>query len=199
MSDSNVLFISHANPEDNYFAGWLTTKLLILGYDVWCDVENLYGGADSWKVIDQTIRNKSIKFLFVVSNASMNKDGTLKELAVADKIKEKGDFIIPLRLDDTPYGQFSPEIIRLKAVDFSKNWAEGLSDLLDILKKDKVSQKPELAYDVILPFWYKTVSVDCTEPIDKDEQYLSNWFNFEFPEKVFIHVPAGSIPSTRLC
>jgi len=194
MSDSNVLFVSHATPEDNYFAGWLASKLLVLGYEVWCDVENLSGGADSWKVIDNTIRNKSIKFLFVASNSSIHKDGTLKELAVADKIKDKGNFIIPLRLDDTPYGQFPPEIIRLKAVDYSKNWAEGLNDLLDILRKDKVPQNTELAYDAILPFWYKTVSVDCTEPIDKNEQYLSNWFKYEFPEKIYIHVPGGLAP-----
>jgi hypothetical protein len=194
MSESNVLFISHANPEDNYFAGWLTTKLLLLGYEVWCDVENLGAGADSWKVIDNTIRTKSFRFLFVASNSSIHKDGTLKELAVADKMKDKGDFIIPLRLDETPYSQFPPEIIRLKAIDFSSNWAEGLNELFDTLKKSSIPRNTELAYSAVLPFWYKTVSVDCTEPIDKNELYSSNLFSYELPEKVYIHVPDALSP-----
>lgn len=155
MSEPNVIFISHANPEDNYFAGWLTTKLLLLGYEVWCDVENLGAGADSWKVIDNTIRTNSVRFIFVASNTSIHKDGTLKELAVADKIKDRGDFIIPLRLDETPYSQFPPEIIRLKAIDFSPNWADGLNELFDILKKSSVPRNTELVYSAVLPFWYK--------------------------------------------
>ncbi len=40
------IFISHANPEDNYFASWLATKLNLLGYEVWCDTEELKGGED---------------------------------------------------------------------------------------------------------------------------------------------------------
>src|SRR5271157_1238700 len=31
-----LLFISHANPEDNAFATWLATQLAIAGYEVWC-------------------------------------------------------------------------------------------------------------------------------------------------------------------
>lgn len=161
---------------------------------MWCDVEDLGAGADSWKVIDSTIRTKSIRFLFVTSNSSIQKDGTLKELAVADKIKDRGDFIIPLRLDDTPYSQFPSEIIRLKAIDFSSNWADGLNELFDILKKSSVPRNTELAYSAVLPCWYKTVSIDCTEPIDKSEQYSSNMFSYELPEKVYIHVPDGLSP-----
>lgn len=190
MNELKTIFISHSNPEDNYFAGWLTTKLLLLGYEVWCDVEDLGGGADSWKVIDATIRNKSIRFLFVVSSTSIHKDGTLKELAVADKIRGRGDFIIPLRLDATQYNQFPPEIIRLKAIDFSVNWADGLNEILTLLEKSAIYRRQE-ADSAIVPFWYKTVGVGCTEPIDKAEQYLSNWFSLELPEKLHVHVPEG--------
>jgi len=32
-----MLFVSHANPEDNTFALWLTLRLGELGFKVWCD------------------------------------------------------------------------------------------------------------------------------------------------------------------
>jgi hypothetical protein len=37
----SLLFISHANPEDNAAAAWFATQLALLGYDVWCDVKNM--------------------------------------------------------------------------------------------------------------------------------------------------------------
>lgn len=39
----DVLFVSHANPEDNDFAQWLTLKLVSLGYHAWSDVTKLLG------------------------------------------------------------------------------------------------------------------------------------------------------------
>jgi len=33
----NTLFISHATPDDNEFARWLSLQLIGLGYSVWCD------------------------------------------------------------------------------------------------------------------------------------------------------------------
>lgn len=49
----NKKFISHATPDDNYFAKWLSLKFIGLGYDVWCDVHLLDRGADSWKIIEK--------------------------------------------------------------------------------------------------------------------------------------------------
>jgi hypothetical protein len=42
MTDSkNLIFISHAQPEDDYLAVWLASKLRQLGYNVWVDKDNL--------------------------------------------------------------------------------------------------------------------------------------------------------------
>ena len=40
----DVLFISHATPEDNEFAKWLTLRLAAEGYPVYCEILNLLGG-----------------------------------------------------------------------------------------------------------------------------------------------------------
>ncbi|PYV94046.1 MAG: toll/interleukin-1 receptor domain-containing protein, partial [Acidobacteria bacterium] len=40
----NMLFISHANPEDNDFTRWLALQLAKDGHPIWCDLTELLGG-----------------------------------------------------------------------------------------------------------------------------------------------------------
>ena len=63
--NKDTIFISHATPEDNDFTIWLASRLELLGYEVWLDKNALLGGEKLWETIDNTIRNKSIKFLLV--------------------------------------------------------------------------------------------------------------------------------------
>ncbi len=100
----NKIFISHAAPNDNDFTKWLSLKLIGLGYEVWCDVLFLDKGADFWSRIEREIREHTRKLLIVSSNISNQREGVLKELAVADKVKKKlqdETFIIPLAIDET--------------------------------------------------------------------------------------------------
>ncbi len=184
-----TIFISHANAEDNYFSAWLSSKLNLLGYDTWCDVEKLKGGEDFWIEIPDKIRNQAIKFLFITSKESIKKDGTLKELAIADKIKDRGEFIIPIRIDQIPYENLPPELIRKVAIDFSNSWNEGLVQLVDKLQTDSVPKSESDFSKGILPFWYKALGLEYINPIPKDENYLSNWFRIELPQKIYVHVP----------
>src|SRR5208282_1379420 len=39
IPDRRVVFISHANPEDNPAAAWFATQLTLLGYEIWCDLK----------------------------------------------------------------------------------------------------------------------------------------------------------------
>lgn len=59
MQHRNVVFVSHANPDDNLFARWLSLKLAAMGYSVWSDVTRLLGGEDFWQEIEATIRNSA--------------------------------------------------------------------------------------------------------------------------------------------
>src|SRR5208283_2138521 len=78
-----MVFVSHANPEDNEFSRWLALQLAKEGYPVWCDLTKLLGGEDFWINIEEAIRTRSSKFLFVLSRTSNSKIGPLQELHVA--------------------------------------------------------------------------------------------------------------------
>lgn len=58
-TSKDVVFISHANPEDNEFTHWLSLKLASLGYHVWSDVTRLHGGEDFWRDIHWHLRQRS--------------------------------------------------------------------------------------------------------------------------------------------
>lgn len=182
------LFVSHATPEDNYFAAWLSSKLKLLGYDVWCDLNELKGGEDFWHEIENTIRNGAIKFLFVLSESSIHKRGVLKELAVADKIVDRPDFILPLRVSPISGSDLPTELIRLNYIDFCDNWGTGLKQLLEKLQKDNVvlsETKPQL--DQVIAFWNQKLAGKNSPKLPKDENYRSNWFEINIPDDLTIY------------
>lgn len=124
----NKIFISHATPDDNDFTKWLALKLIGLGYEVWCDILFLEKGVDFWSNIEKEIRENTCKFLIVSSTFSNQREGVLKELAVAAKVKKQLDnekFIIPLAIDEKlSYDDINIEIVRLNAIDFKKSEEE---------------------------------------------------------------------------
>src|SRR5579871_263435 len=100
-----IIFVSHANPQDNEFALWLTLQLANAGYAVWCDLTKLLGGEKFWEDIQATIRQSTVKFVFVLSRDANEKRGTLDELDAAigtEKRTKAKDFIITAKLDDLP-------------------------------------------------------------------------------------------------
>jgi hypothetical protein len=187
----DLLFISHANPEDNEFTLWLALQLAKEGYKVWCDLTGFLGGEDTWRDIDKLIREKTAKFLFVLSRTSNVKSGSLKELQVAENIaRDSGllDFIIPLHIDDLPHREINIQLARLNAISFENGWANGLKSLLEKLAKDNTSKNAEITPEIVTSWWRNHFSAD-QGIIDEPEDYLSNWFLIKnMPAEVFFHV-----------
>ncbi len=185
-----TIFISHASPEDNDFARWLSLQLIGLGYNVWCDVIKLRGGEDWWISIENEIRNNTIKFLVILSSHSNQKDGVLKELAVASKVKKSdGDakFIIPLHIDNSlSYDDINIELNRLNSINFKKSWADGLSTLLEQFDEENIP-KDRLNYDEVSSIW-NTVYLQNKKVVEEKEIYFSNWFPIvELPKILRFH------------
>src|ERR1700692_4221438 len=115
-SPRDTVMISHANPEDNEFTLWLALQLAKEGYRVWCDLTKLLGGEVFWDDIEQVIKTRAAKVLYVLSRTSNAKDGPLKELHFAQIVAKRErlkDFVIPLHLDNLPHGDITIEITRI--------------------------------------------------------------------------------------
>jgi hypothetical protein len=85
----DTILLSHANPEDNEFTLWLALQLANEGYRVWCDLTKLLGGEVFWDNIEEVIKTRAVKVLYVLSRTSNAKDGPLKELHFAQGVAKK--------------------------------------------------------------------------------------------------------------
>ncbi len=171
-----MLFISHATPEDNQFAMWLALRLAAEGYPVWCDLTKLLGGEPFWKEIETAIRERTCKFLFVLSQYSNSKEGTRDELEVATTVGKKlGDdrFIIPLRADDFAYSEANIRIHKLNVVDCVPNWMAGFQRLIERLEDDNVQKDKRFGHDAVSIWWRQQFGED--EGVsDAEDIYLTN-------------------------
>jgi hypothetical protein len=205
-----LVFISHANPEDNEFARWLALALAREGYQVWSDVTELLGGEAIWADVEDAIRNHAVTFLFVLTRASNVKDGTLDELQLARTVGKSSDlehFIIPLRVDDIPYEAANIAIHGRYAIDFTSGWADGFSRLLGTLAKQNVPRDSCGANAGVVSAWWRS-HVEGAEVLRKEpEELLSNWFRIEgLPSAINVHewsrkgkLDAGvAVPSYRV-
>ena len=141
LESRRLIFISHANPEDNEFTRWLGVKLASAGYEVWSDVTKLLGGEEIWDSIEDAIRRHAAKVVVVLSYKSQTKLGMLDEINCAVSVERSNDldgFVIPVRIDDLPFGEVRANLARKNIIDFKENWAGGLAQLLQGLERDGV-------------------------------------------------------------
>lgn len=191
MATRNVVFITHANPEDNPFAIWLGAKLASAGYEVWADVLRLRGGQDWQRLLEDTIRHRAFKILFVANALSVQKQGVRNELQIASETAKNlndPDFIIPIRLGpyETPF-----VVAQAHYIDFEQSWASGLADLIETLEQTycvpKESANPEAWLDVQLIHGKKLTEIP--------ERLLSNWLHVsKLPARVYFYPEFKSVP-----
>lgn len=184
-SPRTTIFVTHAAPEDNEFALWISSKLAVAGYRVWVDRRRLRGGDDFWDEIDRVLRNDAIKQVVAFSR-QIAKDGVKKELAIGSIVKGRlGDpkFMIPIRIDDVPYGDAPPEFIRTDILNAHPNWHDCLKDLFDALEEAGVPRAPHPDAGLL-----QAIVVAREEGrrfiVERPEQALTNWFSISLPERV---------------
>jgi hypothetical protein len=187
----SVEFISKATPEDDDFVLWLAPRLEAAGYIVFADILSIDPG-DRWrKEITDTLQNKAVTMLLCCRDATLNKTGVQEEIGIAsDLVKELKDprFIIPLRL--APFKKVFG-IGELQWVDFLGSWANGLNDLLNKLRKQKV---PRAARPRINANW-ENYRKRLAMKVEKTPEVLtSNWLRVaSLPDTIRYYSPPGAI------
>ena len=184
-NERNLIFISHANPEDNDITIWLGSRLALAGYEVWSDLTKLKGGEYFWDDIQEIIQEKAIKVVVIMTTEAMQKKGVKDEIQLAvDTEATLGDneFVIPIVYKPFDFKKDSPPQIRRKNAISFNNWAAGFTQLMEKLEKDSVPkvQTP----NPILESW-KT-AFNQNNQIIKDEKELlqSNWYPMVLPEYI---------------
>lgn len=182
-----MIFISHANPEDNPAAAWFATQLTLLGYEVWCDIKNTHGGeSDFWLKVQKVIENDAARFVFFLSNASCDfdkKKGIYKEVQTASNLGIN-NFIIPVRTEKLT--RSLPILLGTDLYIQGENWAVGLQELVARLNKDGVPRRGVIDFDKVST-WWPALAVENIVRQDEEEELVSNILPITmFPETIYL-------------
>jgi hypothetical protein len=173
-SGRDHLFISYAY-EDSALADWLARKLAAEGYLVWYDRFILLGGESYPKDIDDAIKNRTFRFLALLSRNSVTKANPLKERTLALNLarERNEDFLIPLNVDGLKSTELDWMTSDLNFIPFHENWGTGFGQLVKklttlqtprplkngrqiaaetFLQEQMVRQSPEILFSNHLPF-----------------------------------------------
>jgi hypothetical protein len=156
-----MIFISHANPEDNEFARWLAVRLAGAGFEVWSDITKLIGGEKFWIDIEKAIKEHCQKFLLCVTKSS-HKPGVMRELdwALQAEAAKHNDMVVPLKLDDTPFSSFPKDLGNsVTSIRFDIGWAAGLMKVLEMLKRDGIRPRNADGSWIVSEWWRQTFPV----------------------------------------
>lgn len=196
-----VVFISKATPGDDEFTLWLAPRLEAAGYTVFADIVTLEPGERWRKEITNTLQTRAAKMLLCCRDSTLARDNVQEEIGIAsDLVKELNDpkFIIPLRLE--PYKKVLG-IGELQYVDFVRGWAQGLSKLLDTLKRQKVPL--DASKIQINPNWEIYRRRGAIPIKNEPERLTSNWLRIlEAPDFIRYYEPTGAVDRfalARIC
>ena len=190
----DAIFISHANPEDNAFTVWLGARLTAAGYEVWADVLGLRGGQDWQRLLEDALRNKVCKVLLVGTEHGVKRQGVRNEIQIAHMVSRRigdAEFVIPLRLTnfDAPF-----LIAQAQYIDFKRNWADGLAELLATLEDDDRVPRKLNSESETMDYW-KQVHVRHGQSLtSKPELLVTNWLSIkQLPETLYLYDFHGGI------
>lgn len=189
LNDKNMIFISHAW-EDFEFTKWLALQLAKEGYGVWCDVTKLLGGENWPREINNALQSRTIKFLFVLSRSSNTKPDPLGELETVRKVMKRENvtnFIVPLKIDDISRDEVDYRLQEIQSISFESSWANGLSDLLKLLRKENIPKHASFNPTTVNE-WWKKYGTDACKIIHAPEKLYSNRFPIlSYPENIQAH------------
>ena len=193
-----IVFISHANPEDNPAAVWFATQLTLLGYEVWCDLNNIHAGeSEFWLKVQKIIANQTAKFVYILSNASCDfdkKKGIYKELQAADNLRID-NFVLPVRIEKLTHPL--PILLGTSLYINGENWASGLLDLVERLCEDGVPRQKGIDFEKISSWWPAITAEKLIVKFEEDE-LVSNILPIQaMPQNIhFTRVLANGNPIT---
>lgn len=130
------LFLSYAG-EDGALADWLALKLVSEGYRVWSDRIKLLGGESYPKDISSAIRERTFRFVPLLSHHSIAKENPLKERTLAQAVSRERheEFILPINVDGIKPHELDFQSSDLVYIPFHESWSRGLGQLLKKLQQ----------------------------------------------------------------
>ena len=173
----DTLVIDHLEC-DHAFAAWLSRRLELVGYKVWCHGMAPLVGENAHDTVGQLIATRALRYLPVLSAESIRDRSFLDRCARA--ASTSGLATLPCAATQVDVRTLG-ELARIESARFDGSWAEGLVDLLRTLKAKGVH--PTIASETSRAMG----SLYTVEPLvvkDEPEAIYANVFRATVPQAV---------------
>ena len=71
-------------------------------------------------------------------------------------------------------------------IRFDKTWADGLRYLLTLLERESAPKSENINASTLM-YWYKQSMDDNRTAVVSNDNYLSNWFQLQLPQHLYLH------------
>ena len=193
----DTLFIVGARPDHDQFILWLGPKLEAQGYRVFSEILTLEPG-DRWhREIGVALEHRAAKVLAVAGLATRANEAAMDLIDRAKTLADSlGDtrLIIPLRIEP---GSKIDGIRDATPADFTRGWAEGLSKLLQTLRRQGVVHQTESIS--VATQWDSFRKRGAIPVVPEPESLVSNWIQIlEMPDELHFYEATGAIQTDVL-
>jgi hypothetical protein len=121
---------------DNTIAQWLTRRLTLAGFHVWCRNLAPLAGTSASESIKSLIKTRAFRFLPVLSPTAVGCPEMAARRALAHTTGEHRNpaLVLPIYAGQVGKQCLEAETSRLEGIHFENGWAEGLKNLLTVLE-----------------------------------------------------------------
>lgn len=195
MSERDHLFVNYAT-EDGLFAEWLALRLTSEGYKVWIDRFKLLGGESYPRDIDVAIKNRTFRFLSLLSKSSIAKPNPMKERTLAlnlAKLPGMTGFVVPLNVEGMSATELDWLTSDITFIPFHASWQKGLVQLLKLLDRENC---PKFAGDgrAIV----SDLALTSELIVETPDILTSNTCAFsQIPKRLYTYVVSPSLADSR--
>jgi len=123
----DLVVIDHCEG-DHAFAAWLTRRLQLEGYSIWCFGLAPMAGESSDRTVRELIANRAVKYLPVLTPESCRDSDFLARVTTAICVER---LAVPIQLGADCRDQLPSKVRELQPARFDEGWATGLKELLD--------------------------------------------------------------------
>lgn len=164
---------------DHAFATWLSRRLELAGYKVWCHGIAPLVGEDAHDTVGQLIATRALRYLPVLSAQAVQNRSLLDRCARATSTS--GLLTLPCVATAVDSRSLGEELRRMEAARFDRLWTNGLDDLLQTLEATGVRpiSAPVASHHVRSLYSHQPVVVK-----DEPEAIYANVFRATVPQAI---------------
>ena len=167
---------------DTALAQWLSRRLSLCGYSVWCRGLAPLAGSSTSETIRRLLASRAAHYVSILSPQSVQDPdfSARRSSALAIGHQRTSTFFVPVLAQPINRETLDQDTRLLNFADFSDGWATGLQSVLDVLSSSNCPRRPEGTSELVLHSYFPSELV-----LNEPESLSSNLFKVSsFPAAI---------------